>query len=382
MTIVERTVVIIRNPWYRRIGYFIAALIAAFFIFFPQPFLARAKIVPQDTGATAASTTALLGQLGPGTQGIGSLLSGGRPSNDLYLVIGRSDTVARDVIKRLKLVGPNAMFATERKARLWLDKKVDIHLLLGGVMEVEAKLYDPDLATRLTSAYARAISDSLASFGEQLINNKRRLVESRYQDATQRVAAAEAAVDSFRRRNNLAEPEAQFGAALSQRTGLEAQIKAKEIELQNLLQFRGPESNELQAARSELAALRGQLARAIAPGQGAAGPNLAALTSVQFRYLALYRDLRFQQGIYDIYRRSAEQIAVEELAAESASYIQVIDPAGLSPDRQYNVWAIAAFALIVLMALFTEWYGPATGLFRRSAGDRVDVETRAVEAQA
>ncbi len=378
MRIVDNTVILVRNPWYRRLAYLLAALIAAVLIFFPRPYLARAKIVPQDTGATAASTTALLGQLGPGTQGIGSLLSGGRPSNDLYLVIGRSDSVAKDVIKRLKLVGPGQMFPTERKARLWLDKKIDIHLLLGGVMEIEAKLYDPALAEKLTAAYARAISDSLASFGEQLINNKRALVEERFRDATQRVASAEAAIDSFRRRNNLAEPEAQFGAALSKRTDLEGQIQAKQLELRSLSQFRGPESNELAAARNELAGLRAQLARTIAPGEGAAGPNLAALTNVQFRYLALYRDLRFQQGIYDIYRRSSEQIAVEEMAAESASYIQVIDPAGLSPDRQYNVWAIASLALIVLMALFTEWYGPATGLFRRPAR----VESRTVEVQA
>ncbi len=378
MTIVRNTIVWVRIPWYRRLAYLVAGLIAAALIFFPRPYLARARVVPQDTGATAASTTALLGQLGPGTQNIGSLLAGGRPSNDLYLVIGRSDTVAQDVIEKLNLVGPDRLFPTERKARLWLNKKVAIHMLLGGVMEIEAKLYDPDLAQRLTTAYSRAISDSLASFGEQLINNKRKLVEVRFRDATERVASAEAAVDGFRRRNNLPEPEAQFGAALSQRTGLEAQIQAKQLELRSLSQFRGPESNELAAAQSELAGLRAQLARAVSPGQGVASPNLASLTSVQFRYLSLYRDLRFQQGIYDIYRRSSEQIAVEELAAESASYIQVIDPPGISPDRQYNVWAIAAFALIVLMALFTEWYGPATGLFRRSAR----VESRTVEVQA
>jgi hypothetical protein len=84
------------------------------------------------------------------------------------------------------------------------------------------------------------------------------------------------------------------------------------------------------------------------------------------RYLSLYRDLRFQQAIYDVYQRSAEQVEVEELAAESASYIQTIDPAHIVADRQYNIWAIALFAGIVLLAFFTEWYAPVTGLFRTS----------------
>jgi hypothetical protein len=79
----------------------------------------------------------------------------------------------------------------------------------------------------------------------------------------------------------------------------------------------------------------------------------------------LYRDLRFQQGIYDVYRRSAEQVEVEELAAESASYVQTIDPAHLDAKRHFNTWAIALFGGVVLLALFTEWYAPTTGLFRR-----------------
>jgi uncharacterized protein involved in exopolysaccharide biosynthesis len=97
----------------------------------------------------------------------------------------------------------------------------------------------------------------------------------------------------------------------------------------------------------------------------AGGPNVAGLTSVQLQYLNLYRKLRFQQAILEVYQRSAEQVEVETLAAESASYFQVIDPANLDPKRQYNVWAMALFGGIVLLALFTEWYAPATGLIRK-----------------
>jgi len=34
------------------------------------------------------------------------------------------------------------------------------------------------------------------------------------------------------------------------------------------------------------------------------------------------------------------------------------------------VWAIALLAAVALLALFTEWYAPATGLFNRRA--RID----------
>jgi flagellar basal body rod protein FlgC len=130
-------------------------------------------------------------------------------------------------------------------------------------------------------------------------------------------------------------------------------------------EFRGPESAELAALRTEISGLQAQVARTATPSTGLAGPNVAGLSALSTRYLSLFRDLRFQQSIYDVYQRSAEQVEVEQLAAESASYIQTIDPAHVDANRQHNVWAMAALAAIVLLAFFTEWYAPATGLFRR-----------------
>jgi hypothetical protein len=364
--LVDSTVVWVRNNRNRRLAYVVASVIAAILIFFPRPYVARTKIVPQDTSASAASTTALLGALGGGAQSIGSLLTGGRPSNDLYLIIGRSDSVTEDVINSLKLVGPGALYSSDKEAKLSLARHVDVHLLLGGVMEIETKLYNPQFAQRLTDAYASSIGRQLARFGHQIIVNKKRIVRRRFEDAQARVAQAELALNSFRRANNLAEPEQQLGQALTQRTALEAQLQAKRVEYNTLEQFRGPESAELAALRSDIAGLRAQVARTATPATGAAGPNVAGLTAVQLRYLSLYRDLRFQQGIYDVYQRSAEQVEVEELASESASYIQTIDPAHIDAERHYNTWAIALLGTIVLLALFTEWYAPSTGLFRPS----------------
>jgi len=276
------------------------------------------------------------------------------------------------VIKELKLVGPNAKYPSERKAKIDLKKRVDVHLLLGGAMEIETKLHQSGEAVALTDAYTRAISRQLAQFGRQLIDNKARIVRERFQDAGRRIAEAESAVDAFRRANNLAEPEQQLNSELLQRATLEAQLQAKQVELQTQSQFRGPESAELAALRSDIAGLRAQIARTTRPASELGGPNVAGLSTLQLRYLSLFRDLKFQQSIYDVYQRSAEQVEVERLAAESASYIQTIDPAHLDPDRKYNVWAIALFCAIVLLALFTEWYAPATGLFAR----RSDIDER------
>lgn len=363
--VVEQTVLWVRDPSRRRLAYALVALIAAILIFFPRPYVARAKIVPQDTSASSASTTALLGALGSGPQSLGALLTGGKSASDLYLIIGRSDSVAQEVIRNLNLAGKGREYRDVRTAKLDLADHVDVHMLLGGAMEIETRAYDPEKARRLTEAYAQAISRQLASFGQQLVDNKQRIVRRRFDDAAERVRRAEGALDSFRRANSLAEPEQQLSSKLIQRATLEAQLQAKQVELQTMSQFRGPESAELAAIRTDIAGLRAQIARSGTPTTGPTGPNVAGLSALSTRYLALYRDVRFQQAIYDVYQRSAEQVAVEQLAAESASYIQTIDPAHIDPDRKYNVWAIALFFGVLLMALFTEWYAPATGLFER-----------------
>ncbi len=353
------------EPRLRWIIYVVLAVIFGLLVLFPQPFVARSKIVPQDTSSSAASTTNLLGALGAGSQSIGSLLTGGRPSNDLYLIIGRSDTVTEDVIRTLKLVGPNASYATEREAKLSLSRHVDVHLLLGGVLEIETKLHDKVEAERITTGYANAISRQLAQFGRQIIVNKQRILKQRFRDAADRVAKAEAALSEFRRINKLADPEQQLGSGLAQRARLESQLSAKQVELQALLATRGPESVELMSLQTEIAGLRRQVAQTTTPSQGVGGPNVAGLSGISLRYLALYRNYRFVLSIYEVYQKSSEQVEVEELAAESASYIQTIDPAHIDAERQFNTWAIAALLGVLLMAFFFEWYGPATGLFSR-----------------
>jgi capsule polysaccharide export protein KpsE/RkpR len=163
-----------------------------------------------------------------------------------------------------------------------------------------------------------------------------------------------------------------LGSALSLRAGLEAQLQAKLVELQTLQQFQGPENPQLQAVEAEVANLRAQIGRTAQPATGAAGPNVAGLSQVSGEYLNLYRDYRFAQALYEVYSRSSEEVAVEALAGETASDVQVIEAARLDPDRKYNIPAVALLALVLLAALFTEFYAPATGIALRLGGKRED----------
>ncbi|WP_425229440.1 capsule biosynthesis protein [Sphingomonas sp.] len=362
----------LRDPRARRFAYAVVALLLALLCVVPRPYVARAKLLPQDS--SSAGLGQVVSSLGGQLQSFASLLSGGRPPNDLYLIIGRSSTVTNDVVRALDLAGEGRPYATQADARIALAAKVDIHLLLGGVVEIETRARDQDEALRLTAAYQSAISNRIGALSRETAARKAQIVQSRFREANARVSQSSAALDGFRRQYRLASPEQQLGSELTLRAGLQARLSAKQVELRSIDQFAGPENPLRNSLQAEIATLQAQLAQTDRPSIGSAGPNVSGLSSLTTRYFDLFRDYRFAQALYDVYARANEQTAVENLVAESASYIQVVEPANLDAERHYNVSAVAALALLVLAALFTELYVPATGLRWRDMFGREGVD--------
>src|SRR3546814_628304 len=129
---------------------------------------------------------------------------------------------------------------------------------MGGIIEVEVRTRDAAEAEALTRAYVDAISDRIVALGKDRVERKRAIVSQRFKEAADRVVATEEALNDFRRRNRLAEPQAELGAALSVRAGLEARLQAKQVELQPLQNFQRSEehTSELQSLmRSSYAVL-------------------------------------------------------------------------------------------------------------------------------
>jgi uncharacterized protein involved in exopolysaccharide biosynthesis len=357
-----------REPRLRWIAYGVAALLLAMLCLFPRPYIARAKIVPSDSSAN--SLISMVGALGGGqAQNLASLF-GDRGAIEVALQLSRSEVVANDVIERLDLAGRSKPFANPRDARLTLAKKVDVHTLLGGILEIETKAHDADFSLAVTKAYVDAISDRLADYGRDLVARKRRIVDDRLASAQSRLAEAQAAFDVFRRQNQLADPQAQLGTQLSLRTSLEAQLQAKLVELSTLRGIAGPENPRLRVTERQVATLREQLAKTATPSISAAGPSVGELTGISLRYAELYRDYVFAQAIYDVYSRSAEEVAVQELVIQDRSQVTVVDPPYVDSERYFNNWAVALLTLVLVVAAFTEVYAPLTGLWGASRREK------------
>ena len=344
----------------RRSLYAALAVLLALLCLFPQPYVARSKLLPQDS--SSAGLGQVLQSLGGQFAAFSSMLTGGRPPNDLYLIIGRSDKVSSDVIAQLGLVGPDRKYSSAREAKLDLAESVDVRLLIGGVVEVATRSHDAEEATRLTAAYVAAISANVASLTRSTIASKNKIVLDRFKRSRERVRVAGSALEDFRQRNGLADAEIELGAALSLRTDLQARLQAKLVELQSIREFAGPENQQLIEVEAEVSSLRAQVAKTGVPSTDKGGGNLRGLSRISNQYSDLYRDYRFAQALYEVYSRASEQTAVEELVSAAASYIQVVEPVHLDPERQYNIWAVAMLVVLMIIIALTEIYAPATGI--------------------
>ncbi|MBA3811649.1 MAG: capsule biosynthesis protein [Caulobacteraceae bacterium] len=340
----------LRHPTRRRFAFGIAAAVLAVLCVWPRHYVARAALFPQESASGLSGFLSQQGS-GGGLAGLGALL-GQRPAIETDLAVGRSNAVARDVAARLRLVGRPG-FENLDRAEVRLRRKVDIAALRGSILQITAKDADPAFAKSLADAFAAAIQSRLAALTLGQSTQKRAVADNRMNEATLRLAKAQAALGRFREANKLAAPPAQLGVAVTQLGALQARLQAKRVELDILRQFATDQNLQVRAARAEIAGLEGEIAHA----QAATGPNatnLAGMAQKSSEYFNLFRDEQFAQILYQIYSRYLETVTIEALSAPNN--MEIIDPAYVDPARQYNAWAVGLLLMVLASALAAEAY--------------------------
>ena len=138
-------------------------------------------------------------------------------------------------------------------------------------------------------------------------------------------------------------------------TGLQGSLQAEQTALQALSRFATTENVQVQAAEARIASLKSQIAAAQADEQGrGGGPSLGGLTPQLIEYENLYRNERFAEAEYDIYKRYLSAVTVEELSAPIN--MDVLEPPFILPERQLNTLFVGALAFIILLAVLAEFY--------------------------
>ncbi|MCW5649322.1 MAG: chain-length determining protein [Ramlibacter sp.] len=321
----------------------------------PAVYTARTTLLPPQQGQGAASALASLGALAA-TTGLGAAI---KTSEELYVGLLKTDSVANAVIARFKLqdrYGEQTLVNTRRElgknVRVSADRKSTL-------ISIDADDQDPAFAAQLANAYSEELRTLMSRIAVTEAQQRRAFFEGQMAKAKDELVKAELAVKQAQDTGGLFSVDAQTQTMIGAAAQIRAQIVAREVQLQAMRAYAGPENAQLRGLLAELASLRSQLAR-MEGGATDAAPKTAdsrdALGNVR-----LYRELKYQEAIYTTMLQQYQLAKSDE--ARDAPLVQQVDVA-TPPDRRSK----PARATIVVGAAFLGLFlGLVLALVRRAA---------------
>jgi uncharacterized protein involved in exopolysaccharide biosynthesis len=338
-------------------GTMIAILLAL--TFFPERHRAATSLTPTDPESLGLSGT--LGQLGA----INNVF-GNQAAVEVAMRVAKSVYVRDTVIDELKLekrLAPKSRLEIHR----WLEDKIDIRSLRGGIITIEMLDENEGLARDIVGAYARATQERLAQISRKQTAYKREVLLKLVADASSRLAKAQSAYDEFRLRNRYADPRASMEAIGEQIPALEGAIKSKQVQLAAARKMFTDDNVNVIQLRAELSALEQQLAvaKATNPNREDSVGKLVTASSQLFK---LERDLGITKALYDSYMRYLQGTAVEDLT--STANVRELEAPYVDTQRQLFLPALAGAIALFLLWMAVEFYR-----LRPPVGDRLAIRS-------
>lgn len=334
-----------RRPWVRRAIILALTALFALLAFYPERYRAATTITPTDPGSFGLSGT--LNQLGAV-----NTVFGNQAAIEVALKVAASVDVRSVVMSRLGL--PRYLGLSDLETSRWLDRKMNIRSLRGGMIQMEIKHHDPVFARNLIQVYASVTRDRLATIGRTQTGYKRDILLKLVSEASDRLARARGEYDTFRLHTRYSDPYTAIASISSRVPVLEQAIKAKEVQISAERRFATDNNPMVMQLVAQKLALEGQLAQArgIDPaGQNTVGRVVQQSTEAE----RLLRNLDLAEQLYQNYRRFLLGTSVEQLTSDAS--VRYLEPPYVDTERQINVPFAAAAILMVLAGVLIEFYG-------------------------
>jgi uncharacterized protein involved in exopolysaccharide biosynthesis len=152
------------------------------------------------------------------------------------------------------------------------------------------------------------------------------------------------------------EIDSQARALVESAAVLRAQVVAKQVEIEGMRSFATDDNPNVVLAKQELAALESQLQR-VAGSQNDAGSDInlskGRVTQSGMEYLRRYRDLKYQETVFELLAKEFEIAKLDE--AREGSIVQVVDdavPADKKSSPHRTLIVLGATILAFFVAVF------------------------------
>jgi uncharacterized protein involved in exopolysaccharide biosynthesis len=311
-----------------------AAVSLAASLLIPNKYHGVATLLPPQEDSSVA--TAILGSIVNPTSVAGGGLAtalGLKNSNDLYVGLLKSRTVADRLIERFKLqevYGQETLVETRED----LEEHTSINAGQDGLIRIEFEDVEPGRAADVANAYVEELEALTARTAISEASRRRLYFERKVEETKTALANSDAELKRVQERTGLIKLDEQARAIFATVATLKAQILAKEVELHAIGSFATRTNPEYIRVQAELTGLRKQLVgleRSNALGSGDILIPIEKVPAVGQEYLEKWRDVKYNETVYELLARQLEIAKIDE--GKNSTLIQLVDRA-IPPDKK------------------------------------------------
>lgn len=321
-------------------------LVALGTLLIPNSYTARSLLLPPQQGQSSAGSA--LAALGVVSMGLGGAV-GVKSPEELYVSLLRSDSVSDALIERFKLKERydeekiiNARKALAKRVLVTAERK-------SGLIKVEVEDHEPAFAAELANAYSQELRQLMNRIAITEASQRRLFFEQQAERAKEVLAKAEMAFKDAQAKYGIQSIDVRAQGDIQASSQLRAQIMAREVQLQSMASFAGPENADVRRLASEMRSLREQLNK-LETGTGADSPNSEAALANQ----RAYREVKYQEALLSGLITQTELARGDE--ARQAPLVQQVDvarpPDIKSGPKRASVTLVAGILGLLLAAAF------------------------------
>jgi tyrosine-protein kinase Etk/Wzc len=324
----------------------------------------EAKIVLLPPAQNSSVGSSLLGQLGNmGALGsLASLAGGGfglKNPADMYVSLLTSRSVEDAMIQRFGLMQEYHAKRMSEARKAIESRTTVVAGTKDGLIRLTVEDHDAKRAAELANGYVDEFRRLSASLAITEAARRRLFFEQQVQQSKESLTVAEDAMTKTQQSTGVLQIDSQARALIESAAILRGQVVAKEVQIEGMRSFATDDNPNLVLAKQELAALQSQLAR-VAGSQSDAGSDInlskGRVTGSGMEYLRRYRDLKYQETVFELLAKEYEVAKLDE--AREGSIIQVVD-AAVPPDTKSSphrtLIVLGATILAFFVAVFWVW---------------------------
>jgi uncharacterized protein involved in exopolysaccharide biosynthesis len=320
----------------------------------PVRYAAEAVIMPPQP--EPSSQNMMMGALA-GSLGLGALVSGGtaglfRNPGDLYVGLLKSRTVADAMIRKFdlrRLYDEKTMVDTRkhlaRRTAIAVGKDLLIHV------RVEDR--DRVRAADMANAYIEELHRQNSRLALTSASQRRTFFEEQLRVEKDALARAETAFKGEQQTSGLISPSGQSAVLLRSVAELRAEIASREVQVQRIRLYAGPDNPEMRQIEEGITELRAQLRKLEGASGGGNGDLLlpaGKIPAAGLDYLRKMRDVKYHETLFELLSRQYEAARIDE--ARQSPSVQVVDRADVPdkkcwPPRALFIGIAAALAFMV-----------------------------------